>query len=446
MRRLRVLFDQRRLLGGTMILALTQVLASVAGLLRDRILYQTFPGLGVTDVYFSAFRPSDFLFQACILSALGTVLVPVLSGERAHGRSHEADRVLSGVLHLGALAFGGIALVLAAVFPWIAPHLVQFEGEQLALYIQFARLALISNFLFVFGTTFGQYLITVQRYWIYGLTPVLYTLGTIAGTVFLTPQFGPLGPMLGTLAGALVYAILRGVAVVGLGARLTPFVFWHPAFTRMATLMVPRVLSLGALQIQLLAFDFLASGMDGGSVSINAAARNFQSVVVGAVGIALAQAVYAPLSEAAARRDIKQYRVYLGKALRMGIAFTVPGAIALVLCAPIAARLVSLTQVLPVFGMMLAVYAVSIPLESINHLLLRGSYALKDTLLPALSTFAGGMAAIAVAALLAPRFGVYALGMGFVAGQLAQGIGLVAGLPSRISRVMKTPQAAPDER
>jgi len=35
---------------------------------------------------------------------------------------------------------------------------------------------------FVMGNAFGQYLIAKQKYWAYGITPILYTLGTIAGT------------------------------------------------------------------------------------------------------------------------------------------------------------------------------------------------------------------------------------------------------------------------
>src|SRR5690606_36178995 len=119
--------------------------------------------------------------------------------------------LLNGVTGIAACVFGVIAVLLAFFFPRIAPYLVQFEGESLELYITFGRLALLTNFLFVFGNAFGQYLITIQRYWVYGLTPVLYTAGTIVGTVWLSgpEQFGQLGPMVGTLGGAVVYVLVR---------------------------------------------------------------------------------------------------------------------------------------------------------------------------------------------------------------------------------------------
>ncbi len=382
-------------------------------------------------MYFASFRPSDFLFQACILSALGTVLVPVLAAHQAHGRYKERDEVLSATMLLGAVGFGCIALILAVFYPWIAPHLVQFEGEQLRLYIMFGRLALLSNFLFVFGSTFGQHLITIQRYWVYGLTPILYTLGTVIGTVFFTPYFGYFGPMFGTVLGAFVYALLRAISVFHSGARFHP-TLWHPEFWDMGKLMLPRMLSLGTLQLQLLVFDALGSGLEKGAISINLASRNFQSVLVGVVGIALAQAVYSPLSQAAARKDVKAYGVYMRKAVTYALFLTIPGACVLVVLAPVAAALVNISELLPLFRFTLLLYAISIPFESINHLLLRGFYALRDTLVPAVSTTIAGIVSITVAWLLVGRFDVFAMALAFTAGQVVHTTLLGVMLRSRV--------------
>src|SRR3989338_3188883 len=79
---------QHRMLGGAAVLALTQFCASVAGLVRDNVLASTFSArgeVGVVDAYIAAFRPSDFLLQAFILSAIGAVLVPMLAGYKEKG-------------------------------------------------------------------------------------------------------------------------------------------------------------------------------------------------------------------------------------------------------------------------------------------------------------------------------------------------------------------------
>lgn len=435
--------QQHRLLGGAFVLAVTQFAASLAGLVRDNLLARTFPGLGVVDVYVSAFRPSDLLFQICIMSALGTVFVPILAAHKAHGRRGEIDQVLAGTMAMGGAFFGVVALVLAFALPSIAPFLVKFTGDQLSLYIRFGQLALLTNFLFVFGNSFGQYLITEQRYWIYGLTPVLYTLGTIVGTLWLTPVYGVYGPMLGTVGGAVAYVLFRFAAVFHYGFRF-PRKLWHPDLHHMGVLMLPRMFALGALQLQLLLFDTIASGLDRGSITINAYTRNFQGVIVGVVGIALAQSAYSLLGQAAAKGEMQRFRTYVWKATVLMVAMTVPLSVILIIVAPIAARLVHLQspEWFPAFRMSLILYAVSVPFESAAHLLLRAFYSLKNTVIPAVLGVGSGIAAVAIAWWLAPRYGVFSLPLGYTLGQVVETIVLGVLLMRVINTTRRIPTGA----
>ena len=431
---IRSAFAQHRILGGALVLASMQLGASVMGLIRDRVLAQTFPGLDVVDVYIAAFRPSDLLFQVMIMAGFSVALVPLLAQYKAKNEVSKMSDLLSGVITVAALVFGATALIAAIFFPQIAPAFAQFEGNGKELYVQFARIALLTNFLFVFGNAFGQYLITIQRYWIYGLTPILYTLGTILGTLYLTPFFGPFGPIYGTLGGAVVYVILRlaGISRAGFKPRL---IFWHPDIPELIRLMIPRMVALGALQLELLLFDRVASGLATGSVTINAYSRNFQAVAVGVVGIALAQSAFSLLSQAAAKKEVERFWIYLRKGIGILLILTIPGAIALAFLAPVAAWLVHLSAVLPVFSICLTLYAISIPFESINHLLLRSFYSLKHTVTPAILSVMNGLVAIAFAWYLAPKYGVYSLALGFMVGQVVEMVGLGVLLPRKVRRL-----------
>ncbi|TSC58033.1 MAG: virulence factor [Candidatus Peregrinibacteria bacterium Greene0416_19] len=420
-----------------MTLAITQFGASLVGLARDSLLARTFPDLGVVDVYIAAFRPSDLLFQVGIMSAMGTILVPILASHTARGREEEMHRTLSSTIITGSILFGCMALLLSSIFHLVAPAFVRFSGPSLDLYIRFGRLALITNFLFVTGNAAGQYLIAHQRYWIYGITPILYTLGTIGGTILLTPRFGPMGPMMGTLAGAILYVALRlcGIVAHGFRFRLT---LWHPDLQEMGILMLPRMLALGALQTQLLFFDRIASGLDAGSVTINTYARNFQSVIVGVAGIAVAQSAYSLLSQAAAGGEDQRFRIYLRKGIGLLLGVTIAGAVLLVLLAPVAARLVHLSRVLNVFSIALLFYAISIPLESINHLLLRAYYATKNTFIPAVFSVLAGITAVTTAWILVDRFGLYGLGISYTLAQAVLILGLALFLRRRIDHIARS--------
>lgn len=437
---LRTHIGQHRILGGAAVLAVTQAGASVAGLVRDNLLNRTFPpDQGIVDAYIAAFRPSDLLFQLTVMAGISTVLVPLLT--RARDGDGESSSLLSSVMCIGSLVFGAIALLCAWQFHVIAPAIVDFQGDTLALYVQFGRLALLTNFLFVCGNSLGQYLVTVQKYWLYGITPILYTAGTIAGTVVLTPHFGALGPMLGTLGGAVLYVLVRLAGSIHAGYRPT-LRLWHPALSTMGVLMLPRMAALAVLQLQLLLFDTLASGLPAGSVTVNSGARNFQSFVVGVIGIALAQSAFPLLSQAAARGEAGRFKLYVRKGFFMIVGLTIPAAIALVIVTPIAAKLVHLEDAYASFAAALLVYALSIPFESLNHLILRSYYALHVTALPAVFSVINGALAIAVAWILTPHIGVQAIPAGFLAGQAISLAGLLVLLPFATRRTLTSSSPA----
>ncbi len=425
----RSLCSQRRIAGGAAVLATTQLLASVCGFLRDRAFSTMFPlgedPLGVASVYIAAFRPSDLLFQITVMSCLSVVLVPFLASHLSHGKREEMNEVTSSTLTIFGGVFGIIALILAAMLPKIAPHLVQFTGESLALYVRFARIALVTNFFFVAGATFGQYLISIQKYWMYGLTPVLWSLSTIAGTYFLTPSIGAYGPIVGTLIGTVLYVLLRLVAIrrAGFFFTLSRTSIVHADLHEMGLLIIPRMAALGALQLQLLLLDRMASGLSPGMVALNQFASNFESVIPGIVGISLAQSAFSSMSQSAARGDTKGVRAHMRQGILINILMTIPAATALAVLGSLAAWMLDLDAgVSGIFIASLHIYVFAIPFESINHLMLRAYYAMKNTTLPALSSIVSCTLAVSTGAFLLPTYGIYALAIAYVTAQIAQTI------------------------
>ncbi len=433
--------SQKRIAGGAFVLAATQLGASLCGFLRDRSFAMVFPfesdPIGIASVYIAAFRPSDVLFQIIVMSSLSVVLVPFLASHLAHGRHREMNAVTSSVLIVFGTLFTIVALIMAIFFPWIAPYMVKFTGESLALYISFGRLALLTNALFVVGNTAGQYLIAKQQYWIYGITPILWSLGTIGGIHVLSPIIGPLGPMVGTICGTVIYVVIRCVGIYRIGFRFTlASNGWiHGDIGQMGWLILPRMVALGGLQMQLLLFDRLASGLEKGAVAINQFASNVESVIPGIVGIALAQSTFSLLSQAHATSERSRFRHTLLRAMRYNLLLTLPGAAAVMLLPQVAAWLLHLDpQSGETFMQSLVIYAVAIPFESANHLLLRSFYALKNTAIPACSSICSAIVGVSVAYVSIGTVGIFSLAMGYVALQISQTILLGALLTLRMRR------------
>ncbi len=438
------LLSEKRIAGGAAILAFTSLASSVCGFLRDQAFSIMFPlgsdPLGVASVYIAAFRPSDLLFQVLVMSCLSVVVVPFLAGHLAHDRKHEMDKILTSTMIVFGLGFGIVALTLAIFFPWIAPHLVKFEGPSLALYIKFGRVALLTNFLFVFGNALGQYQISVQRYWMYGITPILWALGTIGGTYLLTPLLGPIGPIVGTVIGTVIYVLLRGWDALshGFRFRLSDGGLLHDEIKHMGLLLIPRMAALSALQLQLLLLDRLASGLGKQMVALNQFASNFESVIPGIVGIALAQSAFSLMSQSAAKGDTATLKAHIRHALIVNLALAVPGAVALALCSSIAAWLMHLeASTAPMFISSLLIYAIAVPFESTNHIILRSFYSLKNTGWPAISSVLSCVVAVTAGTLLLPKLGLYALAVAYITAQICQTI-FLGGLLATVIRRLPT--------
>lgn len=425
----RELFNQNRIIGGTIVVAIGQFGGSIVGLIRDRLLAQTFPQLGVVDVYYASFRPSDLLFQIFIMAGYSVAFVPLLAKYRAHENPTEMSHLTNGVVTVASIFFGSLALILGILFPWIAPYFVEFHGPQLDLYIQFGRIAMLTNFLFVFGNAYGQYQITIQRYWNYGITPILYTLGTIVGTLFLTRYFGQYGPILGTLAGAVIYTAGRLISIMNVGYK-PAWRLWHPDLKNLGLLMLPRMAALGILQLELLVFDGIASGLPSGAVTVNAFTRNFQSFIMGLSGMALGLAIFSLLSQAAAKGEWKRYSTYLRKGTFFVLALTIPGALCIIGLIPLEIWIMHVPQETAAFTACILWYAVSIPFEGLNHLYTRAFFAVKHTTFPAVLNVLNGAIAIGVAWYFAPRIGVSAIPFGYAIGMILEVAGLVLFLPS----------------
>ncbi|MBP9773562.1 MAG: hypothetical protein KBD00_02945 [Candidatus Peribacteraceae bacterium] len=427
--------SQKRIAGGALVLAVTQFAASICGFLRDRAFSVMFPiqndPIGVASVYIAAFRPSDLLFQLFVMSSLSVILVPFLASHLAHDRRDEMNRVTCSILVIFGSVFGVIILLTGLFFPMLAPYLVKFTGPSLALYIQFGRFALITNALFVLGNTLGQYLIAVQKYWIYGITPIIWAFGTIGGIYFLTPHFGPIGVMYGTVIGTAAYIMgrLYGAYKSGFRFMLPTTGFLHADVAEMGWLIIPRMMALGALQLQLLLIDRLGSGLGNGIVAINQFASNFESVIPGIAGIAIAQSIFSLLGQAHAKGETQQFWSYIKKGIGLNLALTIPGAIAMALLTSVAAWLLHLQPaVSSVFQTSLLIYAIAVPFEGVNHILLRAFYSMKNTLTPAITTALSAACGISAGYLLVSTYGIYALAIAYIVTQSMQTLFLSVGL------------------
>ncbi|MFA6475046.1 MAG: murein biosynthesis integral membrane protein MurJ [Patescibacteria group bacterium] len=398
-----------------MLLAGTSAGSYILGLARDRLLAQTFGASRDVDLFNSAFLLPDLIMNL-FAAALTTAFIPVFAQLLKQGKA-PAYQASNAILTVVAVALCLVDVVAFMIMPWITPLVAPgFSATELAQLTTLTRILLLSPLLFGISTLFGAILQGQHRFLAYALSPMLYNLGIVIGIIFFAKPFGIRGVVFGVVLGAMLHLIIRLVATLRLG--YTPeFIqqsFKHPAVKQTLLLMGPRVIGLLAIQASLWTFNAIGSTLQPGSVAIFNFARNFQSLPVSFIGIALATVIFPVLAS-----DSSELMNNTRKALRMIFFLTLPAMVGMMF---VSQPLITVflgggafdAAAIQTTAITLIVFSLLIPLESLQHILARAFYAKHDTKTPAVITIIGAVVNVIGCVVATSFWGVTGLAVGFV--------------------------------
>jgi putative peptidoglycan lipid II flippase len=443
----RALID-RFLPRGAILLSVLSFGSYAVGLVRDRVFARTFGAGSELDAYNAAFVVPELLFDVLIAGGLAAPFVPIFMKLRAEDE-RAADDFGRTILTLAVLVMAPVSAVLFLVAPLTVNFVASgFDPAQRALYTDLFRIMCFTPLIFTASIALGELLVVKRRFLFYGLAPLLYNGGIVAGTIVLGSRIGIYAAAVGAIVGALLHLAIRLVGVVRTDFRIRPgFAVRTAAIREFGTLMVPR---MAGAPIEPLTFQFftsVASAFVAGSISSVSFARNFESVPVSLIGVAFSLAAFPGLSAAAAVGDRPAF-VSLLRANVLTIAVLTTGAaVALFVVSGFAIELflgggafdaddVARTSLL------LSVFAVSVPLESLTYPFARAVYATRNTLLPVAAGVVGLAVTVVVTLALRPSLGLTAVPVGFGVGIATRLVLLIAIVAVRVRRF---PQLARDE-
>lgn len=419
----------------------------VMGLVRDRIFARTFGAGSELDAYNAAFVLPELLLDVLVEAGLAAPFIPIFLRLRSSEATRaDADRFARTILS-AAVGIMGIAAVLMFVFAdattaLIAPGFADDPAQQ-ALYVDLFRIMLVTPILFAASLTLGQVLLAEQRFFWYGIAPLLYNAGIIAGTVLFSDAIGVYGAAIGAVIGAVIHLGSRFIGLRGSRFRIG---FGWAGRTRdlgeFVRLMLPKMIAHPVEPITFLYFTNVASTLAAGSVTAVSFARNFGSVPVSLVGVAFALAVFPALSTAHARGDRPTFlRLVWTNATSIGV-LTVLAAVVLVVVGETAIRVLLGggefgEEDVALVASTLSVFALSVPFESLSHLLSRAIYATRHTLLQVLASIAGLAITVLVTSMTVGELEVLAIPLGFAVGQAVKTVLLALALWVRV-RAMPT--------
>jgi len=376
-------------------------LASQAlALLRDRTFAHSFGAGQTLDLYYAAFRVPDLVFALVSSLVSAYVIIP-----RITGMDREATRKLLSESATFLFGVGGIICVVLAFF---MPQFLAFlypgfiSSQQYAGFVLLARILLLQPILLGLSGVLGSVTQVHRRFVLFALSPVLYNLGIILGTVYFYPWWGLPGIGIGVIIGAIAYLAVN-IPVVRDAGVIPRFRF--PRFSLMAPVVrdsIPRSLALGIGSVTALALTAIASRLGTGAVSVFTLASNLEAVPLALIGSSYAVAAFPALSEASALERREEFTSILSASARHIILWSI---VALGLIAVLRAHIVRVILGTGAFGWnatrltaaLLAIFAACLVAQGLVLLFSRALYAARQSWRPLLYQLIGGALTVALA-------------------------------------------------
>lgn len=296
------------------VLAGLTLASQILALLRDRLFAHSFGAGEILDLYYAAFKIPDLVFALVASLVSAYVLIPRIAGASRKDTqellSHAASFLLIG---------GGLLCLLLAV---AAPHLVFALFPQVSTsvyaadFVFLAQILLIQPILLGLSGVITSVTQVRRRFVLFALSPVLYNVGIIFGTVVLYPEYGLPGIGMGVLAGAFAHLLIHVPILVheNVMPRLvvpSPQVVWGVIRDSL-----PRSLALAMGSVTALFLTMIAVRIGEGSVSVLTLAMNLQAVPLSLIAASYATAAFPVLSESMEAKKYDAFKTTLSAAAR----------------------------------------------------------------------------------------------------------------------------------
>jgi putative peptidoglycan lipid II flippase len=351
----------------------------------------------------------------------------------------------SAITNWVVLAAGILALLVAIAAPWLVRTVIApgFDPAQARETASVMRIVLVSTLIFSVSGLQGSILHGFKHFLLPALAPVVYTIGIIAGAVWLAPAWGVRGLAVGAVAGAALHLAIKIPGLIRYGFRWWPTLgvgAGNGAVRKVAVLLGPRVLDLGVFHLTMLVTTNLASRLNPGSVSALEWGWEAMQLPETIIGTAFGLVAFPTLAELAARGDRDGLAGTLSESLRTVLTLAVPAAFGLILLGrPLLALLYQRgafnAQATEAVYVALRCYAFGLTAQVCLELAARAFFAQQDTVTPLLLAVASAAANIALAVLLMGPLGHGGLALANSIAVTAEVLALLALLRRRLGGV-----------
>lgn len=385
--------QQTNILSAAVIITVANVISSLSGLVRQRLLIAEFFGTEASQQAFEAllvaFQIPDMMFQLIILGALSAAFIPVFAGlkKKDEQKAFAMSSIVLNILLLVFLIVGAIVFIFAEpLTAWRTGE--AFTPEQVAIAAKLTRIMLVAQFFFAISNMFSAVLQSFQRFILPSIAPILYNVGIVLGVYLFSDMFGIYAAGVGVCLGAFLHMAIQFPLVRKLGFTFKPSLnITFEGVKELFGLIPARVVTIGISEIQNLGLGFFATSLGNLSFVVIKLASTLITIPIRLFGVPISQASLPFLSHEATDTDLKRFRDLVLRSLHQISFFAFPAAVLLLILRIPVVRLIFGTHNFPwattlTTGRAVAIIAVSIGAQAMVQLLIRAFHSLKDTKTP----------------------------------------------------------------
>ncbi len=380
---------QNSIVSAAAVLSISSGINAVLGFVKSRSLAHFF---GVSDelaVFYTADLIPNMVYSFLVVGALSTVFIPVFTQE--YKRNHSiAWRTASSFINLSVLVF----FLLGTISYITAPHIIRlisvnkFSAEQIALGSSLMRIMLLSQLILIVSSFITCILQSFKYFLIPAMSPILYNLGMILGTILLSNHIGIFGPAIGVLIGSILHLLIQLPFLPKVSPKYSlKLDLKDKGIGTIFNLVPPRILSVFISNLGNTLNSSLAIFISPASVVLLKFANQLQFFPVSLFGLSVASAILPTLSAQADEDDLSTFRKTLTTSFLQMMFLVVPISVILFVLKVPLVRIVYGAASFPweatvKTSYVLAFFSISILFQSTNYLLTRAFFALKDTKTP----------------------------------------------------------------
>ena len=407
----------------SLILMASVLLSRVLGLVREMAIAWIGGVSSDVDAYQIAFLVPEILNHASGSGFLSITFIPIFTRCLMSGNEEEGWRSLSVILYgfglLMAAALGLAWIFTEELLHWLAPGL--HDPAVLKAAVRMSRILLPAQGCFFIGGLFSAVQYARGHFLFPALAPLVYNAGIITGGLLLGRWIGMEGFSWGVLAGALIgHLVLQWFGARRVGMKWCgPVRLRHPVLKQYLLTTLPLILGMGMSFSTEIFYRFFGSYLTPGSISAINYGLRIVFMLAGVFGQAVGTAAYPHLSRLAAEGNMEELNRVLGTTIRY-LAFIIPVSVLLiVLRHEIVMVLFQRGNFDPDATILTASLLPWILIGSFafsaQSLVVRGYYALQNTLTPSLLGTMVALGCIPLFFLLMKGFGAAGVAFGLSA-------------------------------